>query len=547
MKRLLCILTLLCGLPLLAADSTIGNLGHITTVPDTYKMPWESTPPVLDFYTTFSELTNQILNGVASQGYATAAAQASTNPIPQMIGSVVGTSNFITSAQAGVQIGLSNANYLLLTGGTVSGAVLSTSSTTNAPSNPELATAGWVRGLFSGGQIAYATANVDPIATNPGTAGQPVYTFASTIPPSSSRTYTAPNAGDYFGSVITTNTFTSLQGPIDVNAYVAAIGGVGGPAVAIHPELYYSYDKTNWYGDYDSGDQSLTIGVTNLKQFVITFPTITATNASGFYIERRFKVGTASGATHPDVVFMIGTNSVSGTNNASHLSISGVGGSSGLMSASQIITALGTNAVTNALNAATATTATNDSLSRNISTSYGLLVGTNTFTGTNVFTGPVLMSGTTSNRGVAYFGTGNSYFDTAGKLNVGNDSYYGNIYVTGLIKLTASGNIGYLYPDSSNNGIMIKDGSAAMNSRLTVSNIFLLGTLTATNGIIFRQLALIPTNSIPASDVANLITNFLWLNLTNTIGGGGLTGVYSNNVNGTLHLVRPTMTDTAWP
>lgn len=79
MKRLLCALTLICGLRLLAADSTIGNLSPITTVPDNYKMPWESTPAIADFHITFANLTNQILSGIASQSYANSAASSATN------------------------------------------------------------------------------------------------------------------------------------------------------------------------------------------------------------------------------------------------------------------------------------------------------------------------------------------------------------------------------------------------------------------------------------------------------------------------------------
>ena len=80
MKKLLCSLMLLCGLPLLAADSTIGNLGPITTVPDAYRMPWEN-PGVVDNYITFANLTNQVLAGYASQTYAVAAATAATNAV----------------------------------------------------------------------------------------------------------------------------------------------------------------------------------------------------------------------------------------------------------------------------------------------------------------------------------------------------------------------------------------------------------------------------------------------------------------------------------
>ena len=77
MKRFLIALMLLCGLPALAVDTTIGNLGAITTVPDNYKAVFEN-PGVVDYGITFQNLTNQVLNGYASQAYA----QGLTNGYP---------------------------------------------------------------------------------------------------------------------------------------------------------------------------------------------------------------------------------------------------------------------------------------------------------------------------------------------------------------------------------------------------------------------------------------------------------------------------------
>lgn len=198
--------------------------------------------------------------------------------------------------------------------------VLSTSASSNAPSALEFPTASWVRGLFNNGVLDYATTNIVAGATNNDTAGQPVYAFASTIPLSASRSYVNPAVGTYVGAVMTTNTFTFLQGPIEVNAYMTITTG-GGDAIAIHPELYYSYDKTNWYGDFEAQQQSIIGGSTNLYQFVISFPAITATNSSGFYIERRLKVHSKGGS--PTLTFLVGTNIASGVANASHISFSG--------------------------------------------------------------------------------------------------------------------------------------------------------------------------------------------------------------------------------
>lgn len=214
-------------------------------------------------------------------------------------------------------------------GGLFGAPVTTTSSSSNSPSTLEFATAGWVRGLFNNGFIEYATSNIDNTATNPATLNQVVYQFWNgVIPQSSVRTWASgfiTNNG-YIGSVVTTNTFTSLSGPVDVNAYLGATtaGSLNNYFLTIHPEIYYSYDKTNWYGDYVANSQAITGNATNLYAWVISFPTITSTNATGFYVQRRLKIDTASTAGNvPTVYFMVGTNLVSGNSSASHISIAG--------------------------------------------------------------------------------------------------------------------------------------------------------------------------------------------------------------------------------
>lgn len=195
------------------------------------------------------------------------------------------------------------------------------SSASNAPAANELPTAQWVRSLFNSGYMFYSSTNVFTDATNP-SSGQQMYYLTNQIPPTGSRTYVAVNAGDYIGGVCTPTNFTYLQGPISVNAYLQMTNGLGGPSVSVHPEIYYSYDRTNWLGDWSAQAQNITTG-TNLYQWVISFPSTTSTNTAGFWIQRRFKVDTATGATHPNVVIHLGTNYISGTNDASHISIAG--------------------------------------------------------------------------------------------------------------------------------------------------------------------------------------------------------------------------------
>lgn len=251
-------------------------------------------------------------------------------------------------------------NALPLAGGTMSGAVLTTSATSNAPSATELATAGWVRSLLGGGFIYYTTTNIDAAATNNDTAGQPVYKFEGAIPASASRQYVNPAAGTYIGSVMTTNTFTFLDSPVSTYAYMALSTG-GSDAITVKPELYISYDKTNWTGDFDCNAQAVAKGVTNLYSFVISFPAQTATNSTGFYVERRFKVVSAAGT--PTLTFLVGTNIASGTNSASHISLQGPNSASGNAYLANNQTFTGTNTFSVAIagnitgNAATATAA----------------------------------------------------------------------------------------------------------------------------------------------------------------------------------------------
>lgn len=207
--------------------------------------------------------------------------------------------------------------------------VTTTSSSSNSPSALEFTTASWVRSLFNNGLIDYATSNIDNTATNPATLNQVVYQFwQGVIPQSSVRTWASgfiTNNG-YIGSIITTNTFTVLDGTLNVNAFLGATtaGSLNNFFLTMHPEIYYSYDKTNWLGDYTANAQPITGNATNLYSWVVTFPTIIATNPAGFYVQRRLKVDTASTAGNvPTVYFMVGTNLVSGNANASHISISG--------------------------------------------------------------------------------------------------------------------------------------------------------------------------------------------------------------------------------
>lgn len=198
--------------------------------------------------------------------------------------------------------GILATNYLPLVGGTVSGAVLSTSPSNSAPLNSEFATAGWIRRLLINGFVGYNSTNLLPGLVK----GAQPYQYLTNLPANLfSRTYTAPNAGDYIGGVGITN-LLGISGPVVVSVYLSASGGLGGPSISVHPEIYYSYDDgTNLLGDWECENRTITLGSTNRYDFVISVPSVQFTNPASVY--RVFKVGSATGATHPNISLVGGT------------------------------------------------------------------------------------------------------------------------------------------------------------------------------------------------------------------------------------------------
>lgn len=238
----------------------------------------------------------------------------------------LGLSSYTNTTTLTTQLGLGTAAYsntaafLLKSGDTSTGPQLTTSASTNAPAGNEFVTGAWVRGLINQGFFEYASTNIIS-GTNADSPNQFLYEFhMQHIPDSAVRVW--PNTfltnGGYVGSVSTTNTFQSIAGQILVNAYIGLSSG-GGDALSLKPEIYLSTDRSNWYGDFDCSAQAITPGITQLYSFVVSFPAQTATNPAGFYIERRLKVTSKGGS--PTMYFLVGTNAISGTNSASHISI----------------------------------------------------------------------------------------------------------------------------------------------------------------------------------------------------------------------------------
>lgn len=192
---------------------------------------------------------------------------------------------------------------------------------TQSPADNEIAAAGWVRSLFNVGADYFVTTNIDTVATNAASPNRPVYKYQSTIPLPSVRQYATTDFltnNAYVGCVITTNTFSQISGQADITTYLGFTGGGGGPTLSIHPEIYYSYDRTNWLGDWSGQGQSITPGVTNQYDWTVSLPRTTSTNAGGFYLMRCFKVNAVTGTGTRTLTVLIGTNSLSGTTTASH-------------------------------------------------------------------------------------------------------------------------------------------------------------------------------------------------------------------------------------
>lgn len=214
--------------------------------------------------------------------------------------------------------------FLPLTGGTLSGPVFTTdSSTTNSPANNQLPSAGWVRNLFNTGADYFLSTNIVQ-GTNAAQAGQPMYGYQSTIPLPAVRSYATTDFltnGGYIGSARTTNSFLSFGGQVVIDSYLAYMNGGGSPTLSIHAEIYLSYDLTNWFGDYASQSTPIANGTTNLYQWLITVPTTTSTNSGGLYVSRRYKVDSITGTGGRTLYLLIGTNLLSGVNSASHITM----------------------------------------------------------------------------------------------------------------------------------------------------------------------------------------------------------------------------------
>lgn len=195
------------------------------------------------------------------------------------------------------------------TGGTASNLTVNGTLTVPDPANEtDAANARWVRGLFSGNTILYASTNVSPYTVSNFllTTQMPVNRFH--------RSYTNPVVGTYLARSTSTNRYMVITSPTTVNANFSLESTASGRTIDILAELYYTYDGTNYLGDYETSAQTVSATATNLKQWVVSHPLIAATNATGFMVEQRFKVVAKNSS--PNLRYH------GGDGNASHIGIS---------------------------------------------------------------------------------------------------------------------------------------------------------------------------------------------------------------------------------
>lgn len=232
--------------------------------------------------------TNRLLLSVLPAGL-------DTNPGASYLGK---TSNAVSATTA------NTASNALLLGGLTFPTVLTNgqsgvslySTTPGTVDNSLLVNAGFVRSLLQSGTFFYNSSNlVAGSFINGAQAFQYQPTVDATI---STRTYSGVTNNQYIGATMTTQTFTSVSGPATIEAYLTK-GGSGSATVL--PEIYFTIDGTNTFGDYAGAAQTITTG-TNLYSWVMSFPT-TTTNVP-FRVVRQLKV--ISQTSTPDITLSVG-------------------------------------------------------------------------------------------------------------------------------------------------------------------------------------------------------------------------------------------------
>lgn len=183
-------------------------------------------------------------------------------------------------------------NYLPLSGGTVSGAVLSASATAESPANSEFVTAGYVRGLFDNGAQQFLSTNLISVGFDGGIARTYVVSNPSYM---ASISVSGLTNGMSLGWAITTQKYDIIRGPIIGDSWLGFSAGNPQPSLYIHPILYYTYDLTNLVWLANGETKQILNNTTNPCNWVISFPQPVFTGS--VYIVRNFVVDSVSGSS----------------------------------------------------------------------------------------------------------------------------------------------------------------------------------------------------------------------------------------------------------
>ena len=226
-----------------------------------------------------------VTNGLATINYVNSVSNGVYGQIPTSIvtNSYTGNLSFNSTIQLNGPV-------------TVSNAVTSYSGSTTNPAPYEFVTQQYVQNLLNSGQILYGTSNT--IATGGitntinGVQNTVSLIFSNAAPLAYVKAFTfaAGDVGNYFATIITTNKFQSISGPI-VSSYYLTLSTGAGHALTIAPDVFITYDLTNLVLVSSGASQSIVVGntVTNLYTWTSSAAQYNSTNAAGFYIVRRTK------------------------------------------------------------------------------------------------------------------------------------------------------------------------------------------------------------------------------------------------------------------
>lgn len=170
------------------------------------------------------------------------------------------------------------------------------------PEANEYVTATFVRNVLNNGAFLYGTTNTTSVgfsnilnnSTNTISlqfGDNPPNGYVKGFTNFASGTYIN---GPYFASIISTNTYQSVNGPFVNDLYVVA--GGASPEISITPDIFVTYNRTNLIPICQGAGQALIAnGTTNLYTWIQSASQYNSTNSAGFYVVRRVRVVSQGG------------------------------------------------------------------------------------------------------------------------------------------------------------------------------------------------------------------------------------------------------------